>query len=39
MMVKLYGEFSIRMPSKIVPGLIVEVARRTPSGGLQNGIE
>ena len=29
----------MRMPSRMVPGLMVEVARRTPSGGLQKGME
>lgn len=36
---KLYGEFSIRMPSSIVPGLMVPDDFFTPSGGLQNGME
>ena len=34
-----YGEFSIRIPSMIVPGLIDPDDFLTPSLGLQNGIE
>lgn len=34
---KLYGEFSIREPIRMVPGLMVLSDFLTPSGGLQNG--
>ena len=36
---KLYGEFSILMPSRIVPGLIEPEAFFTPASGLQKGME
>jgi hypothetical protein len=38
-MEKLYGEFSIRLPARIVPGLMDDTDLRTPSGGLQKGME
>ncbi len=37
--VKLYGEFSIREPIRMVPGLIEPSELRMPSGGQQNGSE
>lgn len=38
-MVKLYGEFSILVPARMVPGLMEDKDFLTPSGGLQNGSE
>jgi len=38
-MEKLYGEFSILMPIRMVPGLMVPAAFFMPSEGLQNGME
>ena len=37
-MLKLYGEFSILRPSRIVPGLAVSAILLIPSGGLQKGM-
>eukprot|EP00955_Chlamydomonas_euryale_P078807 363203-Chlamydomonas_euryale.AAC.42 len=38
LILRLYGEFSMRRPSSSVPGLAMLAMPLTPSGGLQNGM-